>query len=99
MFLEPIWRGHRLADSFSFYGRVARHLGGTPRWGFYEREEVFSRSSVSGSDALLGRRILDEINALLDVALQTLGACLEQLLLVIVRLTEDVDRFLSAIGL
>ena len=44
---------------------------------------------------LLGWRILDKLNTLLDVGLETLDGGLEQLLLVFIGCAKDVVGFLS----
>ena len=45
--------------------------------------------------ALLWGRVLDEVNALFDVALQSLDASVDQLLLLLICVTEDVEGFLG----
>jgi hypothetical protein len=47
---------------------------------------------------LLGR-ILDEANSSLDVCLETLDGLIEELLLIVVGAFENVDGFLSTVGL
>lgn len=44
------------------------------------------------------RRVADELNALLNVALKVLVAGLEELLLGVVRLGDDVDGLLGTVG-
>ena len=48
---------------------------------------------------LLLRGAVDEVNALLNVALQTLDSSFEQRLLLIGEVTQDVDGLLSTVGL
>ena len=51
-------------------------------------------TACHGSHSLLGR-VLDEINSLLDVALEILVGDLEKLLLLVVGLGHDIDDLLS----
>ena len=48
---------------------------------------------------LLGGRVRDELDTLADVALQTLVAGLEKLLLVLVCAADDVDSLFGTVGL
>ena len=48
---------------------------------------------------LLGRGVLDELNALGDVALEAVVGGLEQLLLVVVSTADNVNRLLGTVGL
>jgi hypothetical protein len=48
---------------------------------------------------LLWGRVLDELNTLLDVALKTSDASLQELLLLLGDATEDVDGLLGTVGL
>lgn len=49
--------------------------------------------------ALLWRRVLDEINPLLDVPLQPLDTSFDQFLLFVVCVSEDIESFLGTRGL
>ena len=48
---------------------------------------------------LLLRRVLDELNTLLDVALKTLNASLQELLLLVGDTVKDVVGLLGTVGL
>lgn len=48
---------------------------------------------------LLRRGVLDELNTLLDVALEALNAGLEELLLLVGDAVKDVDGLLGTVGL
>tara|TARA_R110002003_G_scaffold48_30_gene4210 strand:+ start:14035 stop:14355 length:321 start_codon:yes stop_codon:yes gene_type:complete len=61
-------------------------------------EPDFARQD-SVLECLLGRRILDKLDTLGDVALETVVACLEELLLVVVDAADNVNRFLGTVGL
>lgn len=50
-------------------------------------------------DGRLLRRVLDEVDALFDVALEALGAGGEELLLLVGDAVEDVDGVLGTVGL
>lgn len=50
-------------------------------------------------DLLGGRRVLDEFNALGDVALETLVASLKQLLLMVISAADNINGLLSTGGL
>jgi hypothetical protein len=50
------------------------------------------------ADLLLGR-ILGKLNTLADIALEAIVASLEQLLLVVIGATDDVNRLLRTAGL
>jgi hypothetical protein len=50
-------------------------------------------------EVLLWWGVLDELNALLNVALEALDASLEELLLLIGHAAENVDGLLRAVGL
>lgn len=52
-----------------------------------------------GGEALLWWGVLGELNALLDVALKSLDASLEELLLLLGHTVKDVDGLLSTVGL
>lgn len=52
-----------------------------------------------GWEVLLWWGVLDEFNTLLDVALETLDASLEELLLLIGDTVKDIDGLLNAVGL
>lgn len=60
---------------------------------------------LSGNDEqtlrenLLGGWILHEVDARLDVGLETLDGFVEELFLVVVGLREDVDGLLNTVGL
>lgn len=57
-----------------------------------------SRTGESGCDSLLGR-VVGELDALLDVALEALDGRLEQRLLLVGEVAEDVDGLLGTVGL
>lgn len=48
---------------------------------------------------LLGWRILDKVNALLDIPFQSFNRRFNELLLVVIGLAEDIYCFFGAIGL
>lgn len=54
---------------------------------------------VRGREVLLWWGVLDEFDALLDVALETLDAGLEELLLLVGDTVENVDSLLNTVGL
>src|SRR5690349_936982 len=56
---------------------------------------VFVTRHPSGYHSLFSRRVLGELDALGDVALQAVVASLEQLLLVVVGTADDVDGLLG----
>lgn len=56
-------------------------------------------SEFLGLGISLLRRVVDKVNALLDVALEVLVAGLEELLLLVVRLADHINGVLSAGGL
>jgi hypothetical protein len=51
-----------------------------------------------GANSLL-RRVVDKVNALLDIALEVLVAGLEELLLLLVRFADNIDSLLGAVRL
>lgn len=59
---------------------------------------VFVTRHPSGYHSLFGRRVLGELDALGDVALQAVVASLEQLLLVVVGAADDVNGLLGTAG-
>ena len=59
---------------------------------------VFVTRHPSGYHSLFGRRVLGELDALGDVALQAVVASLEQLLLVLVGAADDVNGLLGTAG-
>jgi hypothetical protein len=74
-------------------------VGNHTRRALDRSSQVFdSLSEISRTGLLLGR-VLDEIDASLNVGLETLDGLVEQLLLVVVDVREDVDDFLHTVGL
>jgi hypothetical protein len=59
---------------------------------------VFVTRHPSGYHSLFGRRVLGELDALGDVALQAVVASLEKLLLVVVGTADNVDSLLGTAG-
>jgi hypothetical protein len=61
--------------------------------------DVPGRVLSEEGEVLLWWGVLDELNALLNVALEALDASLEELLLLIGHAAENVDGLLRAVGL
>ena len=56
-------------------------------------------TDIGGREVLLWWGVLSELNALLDVALESLDASLEELLLLLSHAVKDVNGLLGTVGL